>query len=334
MTGTASSTALFDLAVVVPVHNEAENIRPLIEEISAALDGVTNYEIVYVDDGSTDTTADMLNEMMAEQPRLSVYKHERACGQSAAVATGVKQARATFIATLDGDGQNDPADIPALFAKLKEAPDADLLLVAGWRAKRKDTEWKRFQSKLANGVRSRLLGDNTPDTGCGLKVFTRATFIATLDGDGQNDPADIPALFAKLKEAPDADLLLVAGWRAKRKDTEWKRFQSKLANGVRSRLLGDNTPDTGCGLKVFTRAAFMDMPRFDHMHRYLPALMIRRGGDVVSVEVNHRNRERGISKYGMWDRLSVAVRDLLGVMWLAARESKPRVSVVHRANKD
>lgn len=246
-----SDTALFEIAVVVPVHNESENIRPLIEEISAALDGVANYEIVYVNDGSTDDTADKLNEMMAEQPRLSVYAHAKACGQSAAVATGVKHAHATY--------------------------------------------------------------------------------IATLDGDGQNDPADIPALFAKLKEATDPDQLLVAGWRAKRKDTEWKRFQSKLANAVRSRLLGDNTPDTGCGLKVFTRAAFLDMPRFDHMHRYLPALMMRRGGRVESVEVNHRHRERGISKYGMWDRLSVAVRDLLGVMWLTARGSKPDVTAIHQA---
>lgn len=246
-----SDTATFEIAIVVPVHNESENIRPLIEEITAAMDGVANYEIVYTNDGSTDDTADKLAEMMAEQPRLSVYAHAKACGQSAAVATGVKNARATY--------------------------------------------------------------------------------VATLDGDGQNDPADIPALFAKLKEATDPDLLLVAGWRAKRKDTEWKRFQSKLANAVRSRLLGDNTPDTGCGLKVFTRVAFLDMPRFDHMHRYLPALMIRRGGEVTSVEVNHRHRERGISKYGMWDRLSVAVRDLLGVMWLTARGSKPTVTTVHKA---
>ena len=253
MTNTVVSSPVFEIAVVVPVHNEAENIRPLIEEISAALDGIANYEIVYVNDGSTDNTAEMLEKMQAEQPRLSIFKHETACGQSSAVATGVRQARATF--------------------------------------------------------------------------------IATLDGDGQNDPADIPALFAKLKESADPDYLLVAGWRAKRKDTEWKRFQSRLANGVRSRLLGDNTPDTGCGLKVFTREAFMDMPRFDHMHRYLPALMIRRGGEVVSVEVNHRNRERGISKYGMWDRLSVAARDLLGVMWLTARGSKPKVSVIHRSDE-
>jgi len=253
MVNTSAAPPLFDIAIVVPVHNEAENIRPLIEEISAAMDGVANYEIVYVNDGSIDETANRLEKMASEQPRLSVYKHEQACGQSAAVATGVRQARATF--------------------------------------------------------------------------------IATLDGDGQNDPADIPALFTRLKDAPDPDLLLVAGWRAKRKDTEWKRFQSKLANGVRSRLLGDNTPDTGCGLKVFSREAFLDMPRFDHMHRYLPALMIRRGGEVISVEVNHRNREMGTSKYGMWDRLSVAARDLLGVMWLTARGSKPTISVVHRADK-
>jgi dolichol-phosphate mannosyltransferase len=251
-----SDTHLFEIAVVVPVHNESENIRPLIEEITAAMKVCdngkpANYEIVYVNDGSTDDTAQQLTAMMAEQPRLSVYAHAKACGQSAAIATGIKNARATF--------------------------------------------------------------------------------IATLDGDGQNDPADIPALYAKLKAEPHPDLLLVAGWRAKRKDTEWKRFQSKLANAVRSRLLGDNTPDTGCGLKVFTRSAFLDMPRFDHMHRYLPALMIRRGGRVESVPVNHRHRERGISKYGMWDRLSVAIRDLLGVMWLTARGSKPVVTPVHQA---
>lgn len=248
---TMSVPAIFDIAVVVPVHNESENIRPLIEQIKAAMDGVANYEIVYVNDGSTDDTADKLAEMMTEQPRLSVYAHAKACGQSAAVATGVKHANATF--------------------------------------------------------------------------------IATLDGDGQNDPADIPALFAALKQAADPDFLLMAGWRAKRKDTEWKRLQSKLANAVRSRLLGDDTPDSGCGLKVFTRAAFLDMPRFDHMHRYLPALMIRRGGTVQSVKVNHRHRELGVSKYGMWDRLSVAARDLLGIMWLAARGSKPSVTTVHQA---
>ena len=165
MNAPLDTTQPFEIAVVVPVHNESENIRPLIEEIGAAMDGVANYEIVYVNDGSKDDTAEKLDEMAKEQPRLSIYRHTVACGQSAAVATGIKKARATFIATLDGDGQNDPADIPALFAKLKEAADPNLLLVAGWRAKRKDTEWKRFQSKLANAVRRKLLGDNTPDTG-------------------------------------------------------------------------------------------------------------------------------------------------------------------------
>ncbi len=254
MSGTHNSPASFEISVVVPVYNEAENIRPLIEEIVAALDDIADFEIVYVNDGSTDTTLAQLHKLMAEQPRLSVYTHEKACGQSAAVATGVK--------------------------------------------------------------------------------YANARIIATLDGDGQNDPADIPALLERLKAASDPDLLLVAGWRAKRKDTGWKRFQSKIANAVRARLLGDDTPDTGCGLKVFTRMAFLDMPRFDHMHRYLPALMIRRGGSVTSVPVHHRHRERGVSKYGMWDRLSVAVRDLLGVMWLTARGSKPRVATVRRASRD
>lgn len=242
---------VFDLAVVVPVHNEFENVRPLVDEIAAALDGVCNYQMVYVDDGSADDTAKSLKETADAHPRLSVLRHIKCCGQSAAVATGVK--------------------------------------------------------------------------------YARAPIIATLDGDGQNDPADIPKLLDVLKAASDPDHLLVAGWRAKRKDSEWKRFQSKIANWVRSSLLGDETPDTGCGLKVFTRDAFLDMPRFNHMHRYLPALMIRRGGKVVSVEVNHRHRERGISNYGMWDRLSVAVRDLLGVMWLVARGSNPEVEVVRKA---
>ncbi len=246
-----SASSVFELAVVVPVHNEADNIRPLIEEIRAAAEGLCTYQIVYVDDGSTDETPQRLVDMAAELPNLTVLRHINCCGQSAAVASGVKAADATFIATLDGDGQNDPADIPALLEKLK--------------------------------------ADANPDH------------------------------------------LLVAGWRAKRKDTEWKRFQSRIANRVRSGLLRDDTPDTGCGLKVFTRSAFLDMPRFDHMHRFLPALMIRRGGRVVSVAVNHRARERGVSKYGMWGRLKVGLVDLLGVMWLLRRGSRPVVEVVRNA---
>ena len=241
----------YELAVVVPVHNEELNVRPLIEEIAAALDSKSNYQMVYVDDGSSDDTPQRLIELANEHPRLCVIKHINCCGQSAAVATGVKAANAKF--------------------------------------------------------------------------------IATLDGDGQNDPGDIPELLETLKSAPNPDMLLVAGWRTKRKDTEWKRIQSKIANAVRSALLNDATPDTGCGLKVFSKAAFLDMPRFDHMHRFLPALMIRRGGSVVSVAVNHRPRERGISKYGMWGRLKVGIVDLFGVMWLIKRGSKPISEIVRES---
>ena len=251
MNTTSESGSAPALSVVVPVHNEAQNIVPLIDEIRAACDGAgIDHEIIYVDDGSRDTTPEVLAEARRTQPRLRTFRHRACAGQSAAVATGVKYARGRIIATLDGDGQNDPADIPALFARLGAAPDADRILVAGWRQKRKDT------------------------------------FI--------------------------------------------KRLSSKIANRVRGGLLGDATPDTGCGLKVFTRAAFLDMPRFNHMHRFLPALMIRRGGEVVSVPVNHRPRERGTSKYGMWDRLWVGIVDILGVIWLNRRRAEPDVEDLNR----
>lgn len=236
-----------ELAVIVPVRDEADNIAPLIAEIEAALAGVCTFEIVYVDDGSRDATPQRLREARASNPRLRVVRHQHSCGQSQAVATGVRAARASVIATLDGDGQNDPADIPLLLSRLREEP------------------------------------------------------------------------------AEARDRLLVAGWRAKRHDTLSKRLSSRIANAVRGRLLGDRTPDTGCGLKLFTRAAFLDMPRFDHMHRFLPALMIRRGGRVVSIRVRHRPRERGRSKYGMWDRLGVGIVDLFGIMWLQARGRNPVV---------
>ncbi len=235
-----------ELAVVVPIHNEAENLAPLINEIRAALENTcSEYEIIYVDDGSTDDSINRLLDIRNECPQLRILKHHQCSGQSAAIMTGVKSARARIIATLDGDGQNDPADIPALFTALKGAPDPDRLLVAGMRAKRKDT---------------------------------------------------------------------------------WiKRVSSKVANNIRGRLLKDDTPDTGCGLKVFTRAAFMDTPRFDHMHRFLPALMIRRGGSVISLAVNHRSREQGRSKYGTLDRLAVGIVDLVGVFWLQRRANRPEV---------
>ncbi len=235
-----------ELAVVVPVHNEAENLGMLIGEIRTALDPVCKeYEIIYIDDGSSDDSVDRLLAIKKECPQLRVLRHLKCSGQSAAIMTGVKAARAGVIATLDGDGQNDPADIPALYAAFRQAPARDRLLVAGLRAKRRDS---------------------------------------------------------------------------------WiKRFSSKFANKIRGGFLKDNTADTGCGLKVFTRAAFMDMPHFDHMHRFLPALMIRGGGSVVSVAVNHRPRERGLSKYGTLDRLAVGIVDLLGVFWLQRRASRPEV---------
>jgi dolichol-phosphate mannosyltransferase len=233
-----------DLSVVVPVKNEAGNIHPLIDEIVAALGDRLAYEIVYVNDGSTDATADELAAARRAVPVLRVLHHDRSCGQSRAVATGCVAARGRFIATLDGDGQNDPGGIAALWARLN-----------------------------AGGA---------PDEG-----------------------------------------LVVCGWRKARKDTGWRRFVSRVANGVRGALLGDRTPDSGCGLKIFARAAFLDLPRFDHMHRFLPALFLKQGKRVVSVEVNHRPRGRGTSKYGTWGRFAAGVVDLLGVLWLQRRSRRP-----------
>ena len=250
MADDAQNTDAPEIAVVIPVLNEQDNIQPLTDEIMAALDGVMSYQIVYVDDGSEDATTAILKGLARKHPHFNPVRHQVRCGQSAAVATGVKAATAPLIATLDGDGQNDPADIPALARR--------------WR------------------------------------------------------------------EDADGDLLLVAGLRAKRRDTAIRKLSSRIANGIRSRLLGDATPDTGCGLKVFTREAFLDMPRFDHMHRFLPALMIRRGGRVVSVPVNHRPRERGASKYGVMNRLWVGIVDLFGVRWLQKRASVPQVEQLAR----
>jgi dolichol-phosphate mannosyltransferase len=234
-----------DLSIVIPVKNEAGNIAPLVGEIAAALDTVADYEIVYVDDGSDDGTAAEIRRLQQTMPRLRLLRHAASCGQSAAIRTGVAAARGAWIATLDGDGQNDPADIPAL-----------------WR----------------------IAG-----------------------------------------EAPAAPPLLIAGRRARRRDTLTKRLSSCVANGVRRRMLRDATPDTGCGLKLFPRALFLDLPYFDHMHRFLPALVLRAGGAVRSVAVNHRPRERGTSKYGTLDRLWVGITDLFGVMWLRRRGSVPVV---------
>ncbi len=241
----ATPIALPLLSVVVPVRNEALNIRPLITEITGALRGLP-HQIVYVDDGSTDATIDELRAMLKELPAtLAVRRHRSSCGQSAAIVTGVRAATGEWIATLDGDGQNDPADI------------------------------------------RRLLAQAQAHTG----------------------PAPV----------------LVAGHRTRRMDSALKRSSSRAANRIRAALLHDATPDTGCGLKLFRRSAFLELPHFDHMHRYLPALFIRAGGRVTSVPVNHRPRTRGASNYGTLDRLWVGIFDLVGVAWLQRRSKRPEL---------
>jgi glycosyltransferase involved in cell wall biosynthesis len=232
-----------DLTIVIPVRNETDNIAPLVAEIRAALDAELDYEIVYVDDGSSDGTAAAVGELARSGARIRLVRHGSSHGQSAAIHSGIAAARGTFIATIDGDGQNDPADIPRLYALACAAPAMPPLLVAGWRARRRDTVVKRLASRIANGVRARLLGDATPDTGCGLKVMRRDHFLA--------------------------------------------------------------------------------LPYFDHYHRFLPALVLRAGGRTLSVPVNHRPRQRGRSNYGVFDRLWVGIVDLLGVMWLMRRASRP-----------
>jgi dolichol-phosphate mannosyltransferase len=227
--------SLPEISVVIPVCNEAENVAPLATEIAQALAG-REFEILFVDDGSTDGTAAAVQACRAAGiAQIRLLRHSFRSGQSAAVCSGVRQARAAWVATLDGDGQNDPADIPALLAAR-----GDARLVMGNRVGR-------------------------------------------------------------------------------RRDTWLRRLQSRVANGVRSRLLGDGTPDTGCGIKLMHRETFLDLPRFDHMHRFLPALFQRAGAKVVSVPVNHRARARGMSKYGLFDRLWVGIVDIFGVMWLKRR---------------
>jgi len=230
-----------DLSVVVPVFNERDNIPPLLAEIAAALRGRAEFEIVYVDDASEDDSLDVLTRAKADYPELRVIRHVSQSGQSTAIRNGVKAARGAWIATLDGDGQNDPADIPKLLAMRTESAAA-------------------------------------------IKLF--------------------------------------AGWRIDRKDSGSKRWASRWANAIRSRLLHDDTPDTGCGIKLFERAAFLDLPYFDHMHRYLPALMQRAGWKVLSVPVNHRSRGAGVSKYNNLNRALVGIADLRGVGWLIKRSKR------------
>lgn len=227
------------LSVVVPVCNEADNVAPLAGEIDAALRPLGTYELIFVDDGSADETAARVRSLRPGLPTVRLLRHDRRCGQSRAVASGVRAARGEWVATLDGDGQNDPADL------------------------------KRLLESLA--------------------------------GAAEPKPA------------------LVMGNRVTRRDTWLRRVSSRVANGVRGRLLGDGTPDTGCGLKLFHRATFLELPFFDHMHRFLPALFQRQGARVISVAVGHRPRTRGQSKYGVGNRLWVGIVDMFGVMWLRSR---------------
>jgi dolichol-phosphate mannosyltransferase len=236
-----------DLSVVVPVHNERDNVIPLISEIAAALRGLCDFEIVYVDDRSRDDTVAVLTLAKNQFPELRVLLHKTQSGQSTAVRTGVKAARGAWIATLDGDGQNDPADIPKLIA---------------------------------------------------------------------------------MRDASPPQIKLFAGWRVNRQDTGSKRYASRIANAIRSRLLRDETPDTGCGIKLFERALFLDLPYFDHMHRYLPALVQRAGWQVKSVPVNHRARGAGVSKYNNLNRALVGISDLRGVAWLIKRSKRTAVEEI------
>jgi len=238
------------ISVVVPVHNETDNVQTLIAEIHQALSGQDAYEMIFVDDGSTDDTGAKLQRAMQEYPALRVLKHQRSCGQSRAVHSGV--------------------------------------------------------------------------------VAAQFPWIATLDGDGQNDPADIPNLISALQEQGEDNLWMLAGFRHRRNDTGWRKFSSKFANGIRQAILHDDTPDTGCGLKLFRRDKFVSLPYFDHIHRFLPALIQMAGGRVISVKVNHRSRNFGQSKYGTLDRLMVGIVDILGVIWLKKRHSLPVIEEVAR----
>ncbi|HWM80650.1 MAG TPA: glycosyltransferase family 2 protein [Pseudolabrys sp.] len=234
------------VSVVVPVRNEAGNIAPLVAEIATALDGQWSFEIVYVNDGSSDTTGDVLTSLRVHYPWLRQVRHARSCGQSCAVRTGAALAHAPIVVTIDGDGQNDPIFIPALI---------------------------------------RALEQGAPHVG------------------------------------------LAAGQRVGRKATGFKKFQSRVANAVRSVVLRDGTRDTGCGLKAIHRDLLLSLPYFDGLHRFLPALVRREGYDVAYVDVVDRPRHSGVSNYGFFDRLWVGILDLMGVWWLIRRRKRvPDVS--------
>jgi dolichol-phosphate mannosyltransferase len=241
----SSDTAAVAVSIVVPVRNEADNVAPLIAEIAAALDRRWAYEIIYVDDGSTDATGERLAAVMQQRGNLRRIRHAISSGQSAAVRSGVRAARGAIVATLDGDGQNNPAFLPDLIAA----------------------------------------GENGGDR-----------------------------------------IGLAAGQRVGRKDTGFKKMQSRIANGVRDAILRDGTRDTGCGLKAFRREVFLMMPYFDGLHRFLPALVRREGYEISYVDVIDRPRRSGVSNYGFFDRLWIGIMDLAGVWWLIRRKKPTPVA--------
>ena len=241
MARAATSSKAPDFSVVVPVYNESGAAPALAREIAAAF-GDRAYEMIFVNDASRDDTLAQLTALKGEIPQLRVLSHGANSGQSRAIRTGILAARAPIIVTLDGDGQNDPADAPRLAERLKASTDT---------------------------------------------------------------------------------LALVGGERVKRQDSAAKKWASKWANGIRKKLLRDEANDTGCGLKAFRREAFLRLPYFDHIHRYIPALMLREGYEVAFEPVNHRHRTTGVSKYTNFGRLKVAVTDLFGVMWLQSRSRLP-----------
>lgn len=228
------------ISVIVPVLNEEANIATLLGEIAHAAEKAPISEIIYVDDGSTDGTYECLRKLKSEYPALRVLRHNRRSGQSAALWAGIRAAGNDIIVTLDGDGQNDPADIPQLY--------------------------KLYEKNHAKNPK-----------------------------------------------------LMVVGQRKVRQDSTSRRLASRFANGLRAALLKDGTRDTGCSLKLFQRKDYLSLPYFNHMHRFLPALMRREGVRLVHTDVSHRPRQNGVSKYSNFGRAIVGISDLLGVLWLQKR---------------
>lgn len=249
--GTVHTVTAPELSVVIPVYNEECSIAELINETVAVLEGKYSFEIIIVDDGSSDKTVHVLKTLLAHHDNLKLLVHERNYGQSSAIHTGFTAASAEWVITMDGDGQNDPHDILKLL---------DIL--------------------------------NSPDSKPNLK--------------------------------------LICGYRINRNDNFIKRISSRVANKIRSSILGDMTPDTGCGLKLVNKRTFLKLPFFDHMHRFIPALVLQSGGELISVEVNHRPRLQGVSKYGTHDRLWTGIIDMFAVLWLKRRNKLPKVEEVKK----